>query len=87
MINETYYPLLEAFDALDREIAARELRERQATCLHDDQAVGHQSDATWMLCAKCGRVTAGVGEYTERTRADLDDARTRADFLPTLRRL
>lgn len=62
-------PLLDEFRKLE-----------QSLCAHDDQPVGHERAATWRVCAKCGRVTAGVGEYSECSRDDLERARMRAAF-------
>jgi hypothetical protein len=81
----TYDPVLEAFDQLEREIAARELRARQAACAHEETVVGYTlgNPMPWKICTKCGLVSTDK----ERARADLDAARMRSDFLPTMCRL
>lgn len=50
-------PLVQKFDELEREVARREMRERQAGCphVHMDK-IREMGGRSWALCIDCGMI-------------------------------
>lgn len=68
---ESHDPLREEFEKLEREVRARELRERQARCPHRDTVHVEYIGEPWRqdICIACGADVARANLFKNSTAA------------------